>query len=83
MSDHTPKLKRVQKWEKDLKVKLDKAIIGGVVTKVKCALCMIHADSIKNLKNFSQIWIDGSNFAYVLTYDFDVLMYDVYLLTYL
>ena len=82
MSDYTPKLKRVQKWEKDLKVKLDK-VIQGVVTKVKCALCMIHADSIKNLKSFSEIWIDGSNLAYTLTYDFDVLMYDVYLLTYL
>ena len=44
-----------------MKVKLDKVIEGGVVTKVKHALCMKHVDSIKNLKNFSQIWINGSN----------------------
>ena len=44
-----------------MKVKLDKVIEGGVATKVKHALCMKHVDSIKNLKNFSQIWINGSN----------------------
>ena len=60
MSDYTAKL-TVQKWEKDLKVKLDKLIEVGAFTKAKCVLYMKHVDSIKNLKNFSHIWINGSN----------------------
>ena len=59
MSDYTAK-PTVQKWEKDLKVKLDKLIEGGAFTKVKCVLCMKHVDSIKNLK-ISRTWINGSN----------------------
>ena len=55
------KTKTVQKWEKDLKVKLDKVIEEGVVIKVKCGLCTKHVDSIKILKNLSRIWIIGSN----------------------
>ena len=58
---YTAKFKTVQKWEKDLNVKQDKVIEKGVVTKVKCSLCTKHVDSIKTSKNFSSIWIDGSN----------------------
>lgn len=60
-AEYTAKLKTVQKWEKDLNVKLDKVIERGVVIKVKCFLCKKHLDSIKTLRNFSSIWIDGSN----------------------
>ena len=59
MAEHTAKLKTVEKREKDLKVKLSKDLEGDFVTKVKCMLCTKHVDSIKHLKTFIQIWIDG------------------------
>ena len=60
MAEYKAKLKTVEKWEKDLKVKLSKDLEGDFVTKVKCMLCMKHVDSIKHCKTFTQIWIDGS-----------------------
>ena len=59
MAEYKAKLKTVEKWEKDLKVKLSKDLEGDFVTKVKCMLCTKHVDSIKHRKTFTQIWIDG------------------------
>ena len=50
MAEYKAKLKTVEKWEKDLKVKLSKDLEGDFVTKVKCIV----------VKTFTQIWIDGS-----------------------
>ena len=60
MAEYKAKLKTVEKWEKDLKVKLSKDLEGDFVTKVKCMLCTKHVDSIKHCKTFTQICIDGS-----------------------
>ena len=59
MAEYKAKLKTVEKWEKDLKVKLSKDLEGDFVTKVKCMLCTKHVHSIKHQKTFTQIWIDG------------------------
>ena len=59
MAEYKAKLKTVEKWEKDLKVKLSKDLEGDFVTKVKCMLCTKHVDSIKHRKTFTQIWING------------------------
>ena len=60
MAEHKAKLKTVEKWWKDLKVKLSEDLEGDFVTKVKCMLCTKHVNSIKQRKAFTQIWIDGS-----------------------
>ena len=60
MAEYKAKLKTVEKWEKDLKVKFSKDLEGDFVPKVKCMLCTKHVDSISHRKTFSQIWIDGS-----------------------
>ena len=60
MAEYKAKLKTVEKWEKNFKVKLSKDLEGDFVTKVKCMLCTKHVDSIKHGKTFTQIWIDGS-----------------------
>ena len=60
MAAYKAKLKTVEKWDKDLKVKLSKDLEGDFVTKVKRMLCTKQVDSIKHLKTFTQIWIDGS-----------------------
>ena len=59
MAEYKAKLKTVEKWWKDLKVKLSKDLEGDFVTKVKCMLCTKHVNSIKHRKTFTQIWIDG------------------------
>ena len=59
MTEYKAKLKTVEKWEKDLKVKLSKDLEGDFVTKLTCMLCMKHVDSIKHHKTFTKIWIDG------------------------
>ena len=59
MTEYKAKLKTVEKWEKDLKVKLSKDLDGDFVTKLTCMLCMKHVDSIKHHKTFTKIWIDG------------------------
>ena len=60
MAEYKAKLKTVEKWEKNFKVKLRKDLEGDFVTKVKCMLCTKHVDSIKHGKTFTQTWIDGS-----------------------
>ena len=52
MAEYKAKLKTVEKWEKDLKVK---GLEGDFVTKVKCMLCTKHVHSIKHRKTFTQI----------------------------
>ena len=59
MAEYKAKLKTVEKWEKNLKVKLSKDLEGYFVTKLTCMLCMKHVDSIKHHKTFTKIWIDG------------------------
>ena len=59
MAEYKAKLKTVEKWEKDLKVKLSKDLEGDFVTKAKCMLYTKHVDSIKHPKTFTQIWING------------------------
>ena len=59
MAEYKAKLKTVEKWEKDLKVKLSKDLEGDFVTKVNCMLCKEHVNSIKHHKTFTQIWING------------------------
>ena len=60
MAEYKAKLKTVEKPENYLQVKLSKDLYGDFVNKVKCMLCTKHVDSIKHLKTFTQIWIDGS-----------------------
>ena len=60
MTEYKAKLKTVEKWEKNLKVKLSKDLKGDFVTKIKRMLCTKHVESIKHRKTFIQIWIDGS-----------------------
>ena len=60
MAEYKAKLKTVEKWWKDLKVKLSEDLEGDFVTKVKCMLCTKHVNSIKHCKTFTQIWINGS-----------------------
>ena len=60
MTEYKAKLKTVEKWEKDLKVKSSKDLKGDFVTKIKRMLCTKHVESIKHRKTFIQIWIDGS-----------------------
>ena len=52
MAEYKAKLKTVEKWEKDLKVK---GLEGDFVTKVKSMLCTKHVHSIKHRKTFTQI----------------------------
>ena len=59
MAEYKAKLKTVEKWEKDLKVKLSKDLEGYFVTELTCVLCMKHVDSIKHHKTFTKIWING------------------------
>ena len=54
-------LKTVKKWQEALKSKVDVLEISdGKVKHIKCVFCSKYTNCIKNMKEFSKMWIDGT-----------------------
>ena len=63
MGEYSAALNTVVKWEKEFSCELEKVIMNGMVTIIKCSLCKKFEGDLNKMCSYTSTWLKGTKYA--------------------